>query len=277
MFVVYCDPSEPYEPISAWDGDVQRQANSNIEQDEDNYLCNAFQENEHVGVDKEIMYLDDAPIQVVACGHKQKDKDYCFDDESEDASEMEMESGSDLEADEEILGYEADLIPNIEYDKEDPPMSVGTSYRSMKEFKLALSQHAIKHEFEYNTEKSAPHRFRTYCSRRDEDKCPWRLHAAKADDSGTVVVRKNPCAHDCSSTRRKKKVKNATKHWACAKVKDWLICDATLGAKELQKKLKEHHKVSIHYKRVYMSKELALQQLYGDWDSSFDNLFRFKA
>jgi hypothetical protein len=33
-------------------------------------------------------------------------------------------------------------------------------------------------------------------------------------------------------------------------VKDWLIEDATLGAKELMQKIKEHHKVSIPYKRV---------------------------
>jgi hypothetical protein len=63
-------------------------------------------------------------------------------------------------------------------------------------------------------------------------------------------------------------VQNATKHWICEKVKDWLIEDATLGARELQKKLKEHHKVKIHYKRVYMGKLLALKQLHGDWDSS---------
>ncbi|KAJ1275277.1 hypothetical protein BS78_05G123900, partial [Paspalum vaginatum] len=31
-------------------------------------------------------------------------------------------------------------------------------------------------------------------------------------------VRKNPCAHTYSSTRRKQKVKNATKHWVCEKV-----------------------------------------------------------
>jgi hypothetical protein len=72
-------------------------------------------------------------------------------------------------------------------------------------------------------------------------------------------------------------VKNATKFWICAKVKDWLIQDATLRAKELRLKLKEHYKVDIHYKRVYMGKELALKQLYGDWDKSFDNLYRFKA
>ena len=62
--------------------------------------------------------------------------------------------------------------------------------------------------------------------------------------------------------------KNATKHWICEKVKDQLVDDPILNAGALQKKLKEHHKVSIHYKRVWMGKELALRQLYGDWDCS---------
>lgn len=86
----------------------------------------------------------------------------------------------------------------------------------------------------------------------------------------------NPCKHDCTSTRRKKKARNATKHWVCEKVKDWLIEDATLGAKELQWRIKDKYKIHVHYKRVYMGKDLALNQLYGNWDSSFDNLFRFK-
>jgi hypothetical protein len=85
MFVVYCDPFEPYEPISEWDGDVQRQANINIKQDKDNYLCNPLLENEHVDVDAEIMYLEDALVRVLTCCDKEKDKDYCCDDESEDA------------------------------------------------------------------------------------------------------------------------------------------------------------------------------------------------
>lgn len=90
-------------------------------------------------------------------------------------------------------------------------------------------------------------------------------------------MKKNNFDHDCTSTRRKKKVRNATKFWICKKVKDFLIEDATLWARALQKKIKEHHKVHINYKRVYMGKQLALKELYSDWDSSFDNLFRLKA
>jgi hypothetical protein len=76
----------------------------------------------------------------------------------------------------------------MEYDKEDPPMVVGSTYPNMAEFKIALSQHAIKKEFEFNMEKSAPYRFRPYCSRWKDDNCPWRLHASTIDELCTVVV-----------------------------------------------------------------------------------------
>jgi hypothetical protein len=72
-------------------------------------------------------------------------------------------------------------------------------------------------------------------------------------------------------------VKNATNYWICEKVKDFLIVDATLGAKALVKKLKEHHGVTIPYDRVFEGKNLAPEHLYGNWDVSFDNLFKFKA
>ena len=52
--------------------------------------------------------------------------------------------------------------------------------------------------------------------------------------------------------------------------------DASVGAKELQRRIKDKHKVYINYKRVYAGKELAQTQLFGSWDSSFDNLYRFK-
>jgi hypothetical protein len=46
-------------------------------------------------------------------------------------------------------------------------------------------------------------------------------------------VKVSTLKHACSSSRRRKSVKNATKHWICWKVKDFLIHDATLGAKYL--------------------------------------------
>ena len=191
LFVAYCDPSEPYEPITEWHIDVHIQP-SNTEQDDDDYLRNPIPENEHVGVDEENIYLEDEPVPLimVPCSNKEKDKDYVPDHESEAESEVESEdeSMSEVEVEEDEEYHEADHAPHIEYNKLDPPMNEGRKYPNMAEFKLALSQHAIKHEFEFDTEKSAPHRFRAYCSRRDEDKCPWRIYASTMEDECTVMV-----------------------------------------------------------------------------------------
>jgi hypothetical protein len=46
---------------------------------------------------------------------------------------------------------EENYSPNVEHDPEDPPMVVGSTYANMETFKLAISQHAIKNQFEFNT------------------------------------------------------------------------------------------------------------------------------
>lgn len=48
----------------------------------------------------------------------------------------------------------------------------------MKQFRLALSQYAIKYEFKYNTKKSDPERLRTYYLRKEKEGCRWRLYAS---------------------------------------------------------------------------------------------------
>ena len=45
-------------------------------------------------------------------------------------------------------------MPDVDYDKKDPPMLVGTVYSDMDDFKIALVTHAVKHEFNYDIEKS---------------------------------------------------------------------------------------------------------------------------
>ena len=115
---------------------------------------------------------------MVPCSDKERDEDYVPGHESEDESED--EGDEEVEEDEEV--HEAEHTPHLEYDKLDHLMIEGGKYSNMIEFKLALSQHAIKHEFEFNTEKSAPHRFSAYCSRRNEGKCPWRIYASTMED-----------------------------------------------------------------------------------------------
>ena len=56
MFITYCDPSEPFKPITESDTDLHVLPNNNASHDDDSYLRNPIPENEHVGIDEENMY-----------------------------------------------------------------------------------------------------------------------------------------------------------------------------------------------------------------------------
>ena len=96
-------------------------------------LANPRPQNERVGVDDEAFYLPAHKTHVV------------------EESDSESDSESDVEYVEEDGLIGKDPLPPrpiVAYDRNDPPMSVGSVYPNMKQFKLALNQHAIKHEFE---------------------------------------------------------------------------------------------------------------------------------
>jgi hypothetical protein len=76
-------------------------------------------------------------------------------------------------------------------------------------------------------------------------------------------VKRNPYPHNCQSTRRADINKGITQYWVCDQVIDWLKEDATVGPTELQRRLKDVHKVMIPYRRVYHGKNLTLDKLYG--------------
>jgi hypothetical protein len=61
MFVVYWGPSDPYEPVTEWDFDVDSQPKNNIDNDdadEDDYLRKPAPQNERICVDEKAMYFD---------------------------------------------------------------------------------------------------------------------------------------------------------------------------------------------------------------------------
>ncbi|CAO2189124.1 unnamed protein product [Urochloa humidicola] len=152
MVIAYTDPSEPYEPMRQWPSGTndlsepkqkQQVKKKPTEPEEDTYLANPLPDNEYVGIDEEGLYLGKEPADDVSL--KEKDKDYLLEEDSD------FSSGSDCEPEEEVVGMESE---GADYDKDDPPMTVGTTYPNINVFKLALAQHAVKHEFEYNAEKS---------------------------------------------------------------------------------------------------------------------------
>ena len=175
------------------------------------FLANPNPMNEHMGIDDEGLYIDLGPnnppppptSSQSQGGSKEREEeiDESSDEEVADRDEECAESGSDDEtsdeedeeveidesSDEEVADREPEQFPDVEYDKDDPPMTVGTIYPDMASFKIALASHAVKHEFNYEIDKSDTGRYTVHCSLRNEG-CLWRLHASTSADGHGIQV-----------------------------------------------------------------------------------------
>ncbi|KAM0846819.1 hypothetical protein ACQ4PT_055421 [Festuca glaucescens] len=122
MLIGYCDSSQAYEPIT----EDCVQADNNTKEADDSYLCNPIPENEHVEKDKTNVPEDESE------DGSEDESEVGSEDENEDGSEDESEEEPEVE--EEEL-HEPDHAPNTEYDQQDPPMTVGSTYPNMVVFR----------------------------------------------------------------------------------------------------------------------------------------------
>lgn len=113
----------------------------------DNDILNLEPENEHLGDDDDDLGAGQPNVEPSDDLHELSFSDSEYDHDSDSDYE-------DDEGDEMVQDIVPPHNPEVVYDKDDPPMAVGTIYPGMSEFKLALASHAIKYEFEY-TKKGA--------------------------------------------------------------------------------------------------------------------------
>ncbi|KAF0911781.1 hypothetical protein E2562_012282, partial [Oryza meyeriana var. granulata] len=162
------------------------------------YLVNPFPMAEHVGVDDEGMYLDDGDEEVVAGRAEETRVEGAVNEEyedeswaaSEDTSEDEPEDASEDdcvdESENELMASDGmpEHLPIAAYDKDDPPMKVGSIYPNINEFRLAIAQHVIKKEFEFNIIRSESGQYTANCA---AEGCKWRIHAYVVADGVTIM------------------------------------------------------------------------------------------
>ncbi|XP_020396599.1 uncharacterized protein [Zea mays] len=169
-----------------------------------------------------------------------------------------------------------DYLPNekrVMYDKMNPSMQPGSLFPNMKEFRIAMRQYAIKHEFELGIDVTSTTRYVGYCKGGD---CPWRIYA-REEKKGlpTIVVAVLHDSHTCTSSGRRKTTTPSC-GWVAFHALPLLMKKPNMGAKELQDTLQGVHNVTIGYDTVWKGNEKALEELFGSWEESFKLLFSWR-
>ena len=74
---------------------------------------------------------------------------------------------------------------NLDYDKKNPVMKLGSIYRNMKNFRLAMRQYAINKQFELDLKKTNRRRYWAKCK---GDKCNWSINAREEQPGVSIVI-----------------------------------------------------------------------------------------
>jgi hypothetical protein len=80
------------------------------------------------------------------------------------------------------------FLPNekrVMYDKMNPSMQPGSLFPNMKEFRIAMRQYAIKHEFELGIKVTSTTRYVGYCKGGD---CHWRIYAREEKKGLPTII-----------------------------------------------------------------------------------------
>ncbi|KAM3297130.1 hypothetical protein ACQJBY_039150 [Aegilops geniculata] len=172
--------------------------------------------------------------------------------------------------------YDGDDMPIIEWNRENPELSVGTIFQSMVDCRNAVTTWCIISENTYRIKRSEPARFTVFCP---YPRCRWKLHASRMRESKYIQIKKNPHKHTCppGGGGGKAKTKLAKTRWVADAILDWLREEPGLGPTALHGKLFEKYKIEIPYMRIFNAREKALDRINGKWNDSFQLLYTFKA
>jgi hypothetical protein len=66
-------------------------------------------------------------------------------------------------------------------------------------------------------------------------------------------------------------------NWVAKRVVEFLMEDSTVGAMELQRKLKKKYALEISYDKVFRGKENALDMIFGKWNDNYELLLTYRA
>jgi hypothetical protein len=178
-------------------------------------------------------------------------------------------------------------------------MNIGSVYPDMKEFRLAIRQFAIHEEFELHIEKTDPSRVIGNCMVED---CPCHIVGRRQPDQKvgmlltsyltmayafvqnkfywqltvcfhlqvTILMNK----HTCMSSSRKRTT-TPTCAWVASKAVR-ILRKKAMGTKELMDKLEDQFRCTIVYDIVWRGRQKAMTEVYGNWEDSFQLLFRWK-
>ncbi|XP_020676059.1 uncharacterized protein LOC110095035 [Dendrobium catenatum] len=149
--------------------------------------------------------------------------------------------------------------------EEKKDLCIGSRFEDSSSFKQAIRSNAILQNFAIKIKASDKSRVIATCTYRG---CPWRIRASLCSDGHSFEVKKLHAIHLCPGVNRAGN-KQATSAWIAHEIKDIVKRNPDITPKDIGNNLETTFGVSLPYMKIWRSRELARNQIFGSIDDNY--------
>nr|XP_025692799.1 uncharacterized protein LOC112795056 [Arachis hypogaea] len=151
---------------------------------------------------------------------------------------------------------------------------IGQSFQNKDEAVLSVKDYSIRRGVDYRVIESDHLKYHGKCKEFGKG-CSWLIRVALRARKGTWEVRRYNGPHTCLATSISSDHRQLDYHIICARILPLVRADAAVTVKVLQQATEADYGFRPSYREVWMAKQKAVAQIYGDWEESYTELPRW--
>ncbi|XP_015935595.1 uncharacterized protein LOC107461590 [Arachis duranensis] len=151
---------------------------------------------------------------------------------------------------------------------------IGQSFQSKEEAVLSMKDYSIRRGVEYRVMESDNLKYKGRC-KEFSNGCTWLIRIVMRKRKSTWEVRRYNGPHTCMATSISSDHKQLDYHVICARIFSLVRADASVLIKVLQEATETTYGFKPSYRKVWLAKQKAVAQIYGDWEESYADLPRW--
>ncbi|XP_016172742.1 uncharacterized protein LOC107615149 [Arachis ipaensis] len=151
---------------------------------------------------------------------------------------------------------------------------VGQRFETKEEAVLTIKSYNIRRGVEYKVFESDQLKYHGKCVQFGNG-CNWLIRVTMRQRKGYWKVRKYNEPHTCLATEISMDHRQLDYHVICASILSLVMADASVSVKVLQNAVSSKFGFKPSYRKVWIGKQKAIAQIYGDWEESYNHIPRW--
>ncbi|XP_073224426.1 uncharacterized protein [Cicer arietinum] len=159
-----------------------------------------------------------------------------------------------------------DEVPNL-----DGTLEVGMKFQSKDECVHAIKRYHLKQSLNFVVQKSDLERYVIICS---HPNCLFRCRASKRKKNELWVIGKLN-DHTCTNSALSQDHTKLDSNMICASIMQVMRMDPSIKVKVIIAQIQALYNYTISYRKAWLGKNKAIEQIYGNWEESYNQLPRW--